>query len=203
MKANCLSCLEQTVSLLNLKALPLLQKWLSDPESRATLLVKLTELINSGALRPAALQFFESILNSQVTLSLPSSPIDAPILRALAGGADGNWNAPQIGVQQEKAVETLAGTETGVSKPPGLSAAEKVAVGQGIAASVGVSALAVFEAERLVEIIDAVGALTCEALAAVTTGFDADVHDIGNPHKCQVREGWCSVAATLFRETDY
>ncbi|GAQ79094.1 Histidyl-tRNA synthetase [Klebsormidium nitens] len=162
------------------------KEWLSDPESRAALLVKLTELINSGALRPAALQFFESVLNSQVTLSLPSSATDAPILRALAGGADGNWNAPQIGVQQEKAVETLAGNETGVSKPPGLSAAEKVAVGQGIAASVGVSALAVFEAERLVEIIDAVGALTCEALGAVTTGFDADVHDVGNPHKCQV-----------------
>jgi histidine ammonia-lyase len=163
-----------------------LQEWLSDAQSRAALVVKLTELINSGTIRPAALQFYESILNSQVTLSLPSSSTDAPILRAIAGAAVGNWNLPQIGAQQEKAVEVLAGTEAGLSKPPGLSAKERASVGQGIAASVGVSALAVFEAEQFVEIVDAVAALTCEALGAVTSGFDAEVHDVAHPHKSQV-----------------
>ncbi len=137
---------------------------LSAEATRAVLFVKAGELIRAKAPpRSALLRFLAGLLSAGVLPALPASDTDADALTALAAAMQGTGRALQAGGGAPVPLsEALASAGL---QPPGLTAAERVAMLAGAAPSAAVAALAVARARKLLPAAEAVGALSCEARA--------------------------------------
>eukprot|EP00897_Mesotaenium_endlicherianum_P002848 jgi/Mesen1/2591/ME000164S01714 len=162
---------------------------LSYEEVRAVVLVRLIEVMHGqGHVRPDVSKFFSELLNSNVPLLVPACDEDHEALQAVAASARSLGSASSHGDAKPRAVpllEAFSKADPALS-PPGLSADEQAALAQGMAGTVGVASIAVHAGQSLSAVSDAVSALSCEALQADVTAFDAENNDQAHSHKSHV-----------------
>jgi hypothetical protein len=142
---------------------------MSPEQSRAIVFVRLLSLMNGKTgVRLQVAEFLKQVLNGGGALPLPAAT-EREIMGALADAIKGPAPPPC----------------SPDAAPPGLSAAERVVLTSGGAASAGVGALVVSHGRALVGAATAVAALSCEAFGAAPKPFDADVVEAGG-HKAAV-----------------
>jgi len=137
-------------------------------QTRATLLVKLCNLINGKSkCRLAVLETITAFLNSNVIPVMTPSDLDSAALHALANALHGVGKAVSANSIMP-ANEALEGAGIAI---PGLSSAERSVIEDGQAASAGTGAICVQSGKALVTTATAIAALSAEALLA-----DVSVH---------------------------
>eukprot|EP00882_Tetradesmus_deserticola_P020409 GHRQ01022049.1.p1 GENE.GHRQ01022049.1~~GHRQ01022049.1.p1 ORF type:complete len:261 (+),score=74.95 GHRQ01022049.1:176-958(+) len=129
-------------------------------QARAVLITRLLSLMNGKTgVRLQVAEFLKELLNQNVVPALPAAD-DATALDAVADACKGLGRVAGTSQQLDAALEAA-----GIS-PPGISTAERAAVGNGAAASAGVGSLVVVGAKQLLTVVTAIAALSCEAAGA-------------------------------------
>lgn len=139
-------------------------QYLNREQARAVLVTRLMSLMNGkSGVRLQVAEFLKELLNQGVTPALPAAS-DAAALAAVADACKSHGSCVSNGdngLQALSAAAEIAGIQL-----PGVSAAERVAISSGASASAGVASLVIVGAKKLLTVIAAIAALSCEAAGA-------------------------------------
>ena len=156
---------------------------LSEPEARAMLLLRANVLAAgySGA-RPLVIETLIAMLERGVTPVIPEKGSvgasgDLAPLAHLALAAIGEGEA----FYEDEHLPSATALERANISPLQLEVKEGLALLNGTQAMAAVGALALYRAERLVELADVAGAMTLEALRGTPVAFDERIHAV-RPH---------------------
>jgi len=158
----------------------------SEEEVRAAMLLQANVLAKGhSGVRPVVIQSLINLLNSGVTPMVPEkgsvgasgdlAPLAFIVLVLIGEG----WAFYKRRLLSGKEVLRKAGL-----KPLKLSAKEGIALVNGTEMMTGLGVLTLLRAERLSELADMAGALSCEAALATPVAFDEDLQKL-RPHKGQ------------------
>lgn len=138
-------------------------KHLDAKSARAAVFFKLVSLVNGKSkTRVAVMQALASLLNANAVPNLPAVDRDHNALTTLAATLQG------IG---PSATEYL--TKASIEAAPQLSTSERVAIIDGQSAAAGTGAIVVHASKTLLSTLNAIAALSAEALGADIKSFDA------------------------------
>ena len=139
--------------------------------------------------------FILALLNQDLLPALPESGADAAVLVRLADACcGGGLRCSAVGRPTEPLATALA--HAGLAAP-GVTALERAALTAGCAPSLALLSFSLTRAKRLLSAADCVAALSCEALQANVTTFDAEAMD-ACPHKFELQAAG-DLAALLAR----
>lgn len=146
-------------------------------QARAVLVTRLMSLMNGkSGVRLQVAEFIKELLNQGVAPCLPASS-DAAALEAIADACKGHGSCITTGADGQQAFS--AAVESAGMQLPGVSAAERVAISSGASASAGVASLVIVGAKKLLTVITAIAALSCEAAGAQVSLSQAPLCSIG------------------------
>ncbi|MHB8869197.1 MAG: histidine ammonia-lyase [Thermoleophilia bacterium] len=154
---------------------------------RAMLLLRANSLaIGNSGVRPVVVEGLVEMLNNRVHPVVPQkgsvgSSGDLAPLSHLAVVLLGGGRA----VYEGELLPGAVALERAGIEPLRLKAKEGLSLSNGTQAMTAVGALAVYDAERLADTADIAGALSAEALEAVTFAFDDRIHQ-SRPHSGQI-----------------
>ena len=139
-------------------------------QARAVIIARLLSIMNGkSGVRLQVAEFLTQLLNLGIVPCLPASAAcDAPVLAAVADACKG------LGASTSGQALAAAAAAAGAT-PPGISAAERVVLQSGAAATAGVGALAVQGGRQALQAAAVVAALSCEAFGAQVKPFDAEL----------------------------
>lgn len=139
-------------------------QYLTHEQARAVLITRLLSLMNGkSGVRLQVAEYMKELLNHSITPVIPAAD-DAAALSAVADACKGQGS--YVNGESDSQEALSAAVEAAGIQAPSVSAAERVAISSGASASAGVGSLVIVGAKKLLTVVTAIAALSCEAAGA-------------------------------------